>query len=99
MAMRLPDIDLPATELPAPNARPWWFQPRQALLGSPRASAAGLTTAQAQARLRRFGRNVVGDRPEQSPAGQFLRRFGNPLVLILIAARSYRRSPARSRAS
>jgi Mg2+-importing ATPase len=68
------------------DARPWWLQPQVQLLKTLQASATGLTSAQAHARLRRFGRNVVDDQPEQSPLAQFLHRFTNPLILILIAA-------------
>ena len=46
----------------------------------------GLSTAQARARLRRFGPNTFRDQQAESLPLQFLRRFGNPLILILIAA-------------
>ena len=46
----------------------------------------GLTSADAAERLRRYGPNLFRDRPEQSPLVEFLRKFLNPLVLILIAA-------------
>ncbi|MGZ5256104.1 MAG: HAD-IC family P-type ATPase, partial [Burkholderiales bacterium] len=46
----------------------------------------GLTDDEARARLKRFGLNQFRDRAERSLLSQFLRRFSNPLVLILIAA-------------
>jgi Mg2+-importing ATPase len=65
---------------------PWWLTSPASLLRELGASAAGLTSADARARLKRFGPNALRDRPERSLLVQFLRRFRNPLVLILIAA-------------
>ena len=49
-------------------------------------SKEGLTAAQARARLRRFGANTFRDQQSHSRAVEFLRRFRNPLIIILIAA-------------
>ena len=49
-------------------------------------AAPGLSAAEARRQLKRYGSNRFRDRPERSIVAQFLRRFGNPLVLILIAA-------------
>lgn len=46
-------------------------------------SREGLTEAQAQARLKRYGPNDALARKGQPLAVQFLLRFLNPLVLIL----------------
>ncbi|HEY6736085.1 MAG TPA: HAD-IC family P-type ATPase, partial [Candidatus Saccharimonadia bacterium] len=56
--------------------------------GSPRdvSSPTGLTRAQAAALLRQVGPNVLNVTKRRPPALEFLRRFGNPLVLILIGA-------------
>jgi Mg2+-importing ATPase len=51
-----------------------------------RASGLGLTHHDVRTRLRRYGRNEFRARPERAPWVEFLRRFRNPLVLILIAA-------------
>jgi Mg2+-importing ATPase len=64
----------------------WWLRSPQALLDELRASAPGLSQAEARARLQRYGPNQFRDQRERSPFIQFLRRFKNPLVLILIAA-------------
>ena len=64
----------------------WWLRPLASLLDEVRASATGLTSAEARTRLKRYGRNELRDRPARAPLVQFLRRFRNPLVLILIAA-------------
>ncbi len=50
------------------------------------AAPEGLTGAEARRRLARHGPNVVRPRPGPSVAVQLLRRFRNPLVLILLAA-------------
>ena len=46
----------------------------------------GLSSAQARARLRRYGPNTFRDREAHSLPVEFLKRFGNPLIVILIAA-------------
>jgi Mg2+-importing ATPase len=75
--------------VPTSNAQQsaaWWLRSPQAFLDELRASASGLSQAEARARLARYGPNQLRDRPEHSPLIQFLGRFKNPLVLILIAA-------------
>ena len=57
-----------------------------ALEGSLESSSNGISSKQARSRLKRFGSNRLHDQPARSLAVTFLRRFGNPLVLILIAA-------------
>ena len=49
-------------------------------------SALGLSSAEAAARLRQFGPNVAAASRRRSLALQFLARFSNPLVLVLLAA-------------
>src|SRR4029078_10213587 len=49
-------------------------------------SRQGLSEAQAQARLKRYGPNHALAREGQPLAVQFLLRFSNPLVLILLFA-------------
>jgi P-type Mg2+ transporter len=64
----------------------WWLRTPEALQGELGVSASGLAQAEARRRLARYGPNQFRDRPEHSLFVQFLRRFRNPLVLILIAA-------------
>jgi Mg2+-importing ATPase len=71
---------------PARKSAAWWLRSPQELLDELRASTPGLSQAEAGARLARYGPNQFRDRPERSPFIQFLQRFKNPLVLILIAA-------------
>ena len=48
--------------------------------------ASGLRSAEAQARLARFGRNEIRPHARLSALRQLLRRFANPLVLLLLIA-------------
>jgi Mg2+-importing ATPase len=64
----------------------WWLKPLpdfQAELGS---DAAGLSSVEASSRLSRFGPNLFRDHPVQSLLVQFVARFKNPLVIILLVA-------------
>ena len=76
------------TDLKAANdARPpaWWLAPLTD--GAAAASeAAGLSAADARERLARFGPNVFREQHHQSLLSQYLLRFRNPLVLILLVA-------------
>ena len=64
----------------------WWLQALPKLLEELRASGTGLTHDEVRARLSHYGRNEFRDRPERALWVEILRRFRNPLVLILIAA-------------
>ena len=70
----------------APDAAAWWLRPHAELLRDIGVDAPGLSSAKARAQLKRHGPNQFRDRPERSILVQFLGRFRNPLVLILIAA-------------
>lgn len=67
-------IDAP-TDTPS---RPWWLDPP--------AETAGLSGAEAEAQPARFGPNVFRERQEKSLLLQYLRRFKNPLLIILLVA-------------
>jgi len=64
----------------------WWLQSVAACLTQVDGNAAGLSTTAADERLRRYGPNLFRDQPQRSLLIQFLRRFANPLVIILLAA-------------
>ena len=64
----------------------WWLKSPQALASELDAGNAGLSHAEARARLARYGPNTLALHPERSLVVEFLHRFRNPLVLILIAA-------------
>lgn len=63
-----------------------WKEPLERLLARLAASPAGLTTAEAQSRLANFGPNDAAT-VKRSPLWlQFVARFQNPLVVILLVA-------------
>lgn len=66
--------------------RPWWLAPLTDAARTPGEASTGLSTAEAKARLSKFGPNQVSDRQEQPLWLQFLARFKNPLVVLLLVA-------------
>jgi Mg2+-importing ATPase len=64
----------------------WWLKP----LAEPRAElaidAAGLSSAEARTRLAKFGPNLFRDHKEQPLWLQFISRFKNPLIILLLVA-------------
>ncbi|HJU49814.1 MAG TPA: cation-transporting P-type ATPase, partial [Pseudogulbenkiania sp.] len=71
-----------------PNSRlpPWWLEPLSTAPADLAATATGLSGAEAKARLAQFGPNLFRERQDKSLLRQYLSRFKNPLVLILLAA-------------
>ena len=65
---------------------PWWLE--RLPEGGPEHAAieAGLSAAQAKTRLAKFGPNLFREHPEKPLLVQFLTRFKNPLVIILLVA-------------
>lgn len=66
--------------------RPWWLESLTAGAADLAAVGAGLSGAQAKARLARFGPNLFRERKEKPLLVQYLIRFKNPLVIILLVA-------------
>lgn len=64
----------------------FWNRPVVGLLSDLEARPEGLATQEAERRLAHFGPNVVTARDRVSGWVRFFRRFGNPLVLILLVA-------------
>ena len=64
----------------------FWQRPIDALETDLRAGAAGLSGAEAARRLALHGPNTLRPRRERGLLLQFLSRFSNPLVLLLLAA-------------
>jgi P-type Mg2+ transporter len=67
------------------SAAAWWQTDRAELQAQLGASPGGLTSGEALERLQRFGPNQIRD-AGAPPLLQFVRRFSNPLVLILLGA-------------
>jgi len=69
-----------------PTLRPWWLEPPPGDAAEHGTKAAGLSGAEAKARLARFGPNLFRERQKKSLLLQYLTRFKNPLVIILLVA-------------
>ena len=75
--------------MPAPAVNtdsPFWQLPVATLLAQLGASAAGLSSAEAATRLAQFGPNLVHAERKKALLLQFLSKFRNPLVIILLVA-------------
>ncbi len=75
--------------MPSPGARPmeqFWRIPLPELFAALHARPEGLAEVEAARRLETFGANVLRPRRERALILQFLARFRNPLVLVLLAA-------------
>ncbi|MCX7166155.1 MAG: magnesium-translocating P-type ATPase [Rhodocyclales bacterium] len=66
--------------------RPWWLEPLSADAEEGVVGGKGLSGVEAKARLARFGPNRFRERQEKSLLFQYLTRFKNPLVIILLVA-------------
>ena len=64
----------------------WWLKPLAQSNAALSADAAGLSGSEAASRLAEFGPNLFREHQTQSLLAQFLSRFKNPLVVILLAA-------------
>ncbi|HZP92081.1 MAG TPA: magnesium-translocating P-type ATPase [Burkholderiales bacterium] len=64
----------------------WWLQTLPELCAGLQTDGRGLSARQAQARLRRFGPNALRPARRLPLLLQFLARFRNPLVLVLLVA-------------
>jgi P-type Mg2+ transporter len=69
-----------------PKAQAWWLKPIADMLAELATDAIGLSNSEAQARLSKFGQNLFRDHRKQALFVQFLARFKNPLVLLLLVA-------------
>lgn len=68
------------------DSAPWWVTPLAELRAALATTDGGLTAAEAAQRLQRFGPNRFREHHEHSLLIQFLSRFRNPLVIVLLAA-------------
>jgi len=68
------------------GAAPFWNEPLEALLSRLDARRDGLTQDEVEPRRQRFGPNLIKPRPRRTALRQFLARFRNPLVVLLIGA-------------
>jgi len=68
------------------KAHDFWGIPLDQLLAQLKAAPHGLTTLEAENRLRQFGPNSLARESRLAPLAEVLRLFLNPLVLILLGA-------------
>lgn len=74
------------SNLPSDKEPAFWQQDLTALFEHLKATPAGLTKSAASARLRRYGYNLFHVQKRNALLLQFLAKFSNPLVLILLVA-------------
>ena len=67
-------------------ARPWWLDPLPAEASQADSAPGGLAAAEAKTRLAKFGPNLFRDHQETALWRQFLARFKNPLIILLLVA-------------
>ena len=72
--------------LPSDREPAFWQQDLSALLEHYKATSAGLTGSEATIRLTRFGPNILHTQRKNALLLQFLAKFRNPLVIVLLAA-------------
>ncbi|MGZ5476416.1 MAG: P-type ATPase, partial [Thermoanaerobaculia bacterium] len=77
-----PGNDRPATG----GDRPWFALERGEIFGRLRTGASGLTSAEAERRLREHGRNELREHEELSWLGVLIAQFRSPLLLLLVFA-------------
>lgn len=72
--------------LPFPKESNFWQQNLSALLENLKTTPAGLTSKEAARRLKRYGHNVFHPQRKNAALLQFLSKFSNPLIIILLVA-------------
>jgi Mg2+-importing ATPase len=72
--------------LPSEKEPAFWQQSLTDLLKSFKTTQAGLTNSEAKSRLKYYGPNVFHPQRKNALLFQFLSKFSNPLVIILLAA-------------
>ena len=68
------------------TSSPFWQLPIKTLLDHVASSPDGLNSAEAAARLTQFGPNLIRGERKRALVLQFLTKFRNPLVIILLIA-------------
>ena len=74
------------TKTDSGSQSPYWQRTLESLKADLHTDGAGLDEAEAARRIDTYGPNVLRPRRERAVALQFLSRFGNPLIILLLAA-------------
>ncbi|SDI02784.1 Mg2+-importing ATPase [Nitrosomonas sp. Nm132] len=69
-----------------PDNQAWWLKPLSECQKELASNSNGLSNTEALSRLSKFGPNLIRDHQERSLLLQFLSRFKNPLVILLLVA-------------
>jgi P-type Mg2+ transporter len=69
-----------------PDNQAWWLKPLSDTQSALATDEAGLSNTEARSRLVKFGPNLFRDHQQRSLILQFLARFKNPLVILLLVA-------------
>ncbi|HYP69048.1 MAG TPA: magnesium-translocating P-type ATPase [Thiobacillaceae bacterium] len=69
-----------------PTSRPWWLDPLSQETADSTAAATGLSNVEAKTRFARFGPNIFREPQKKPLLLQYLARFRNPLVIVLLVA-------------
>jgi Mg2+-importing ATPase len=64
----------------------YWSQPVERLISDLESAVDGLSTADAQRRLEKYGHNLLKARERATALGLFLNQFKSPIILILLFA-------------
>lgn len=64
----------------------WWVEPLDILMQDLATTQSGLTKTEAKLRQAQFGLNIVSAQKKRTLLLQFLSRFRNPLVILLLVA-------------
>ncbi|WP_297324368.1 magnesium-translocating P-type ATPase [Nitrosomonas sp.] len=70
----------------APDNQAWWLKPLAECQRELGADSSGLSHTEALSRLAKFGPNLFRDHQERSLFLQFIFRFKNPLIILLLVA-------------
>lgn len=70
----------------APDNQAWWLKPLAECQRELVADSSGLSHTEALSRLAKFGPNLFRDHQERSLFLQFIFRFKNPLIILLLVA-------------
>ncbi len=68
------------------DSKSWWLEPLAEAKAGVTTDAAGLSAVEARSQLAKFGPNLFRDHQEQPLWLQFISRFKNPLVILLLVA-------------
>lgn len=64
----------------------WWIESISTIENELQTGQNGLTTDEIESRLKRYGRNIIIEHREKAAIFQFLSKFLNPLVILLLVA-------------